>query len=232
MRLAAALTHELNFPVGVLGSAVNRLLLALKKKGQPSADSSKTAEAVRSIGESAEQSLRRLSEIIRRLQRFTNLGRAEVSVVDIRELLLNALELLPPEVKAKAQLTLYLGSVPPRKCRPQQLNAVFSNLLKNATDSLNGRAGVHVYCGCEHGAILIRIQDQGLGIPKERLPQLLEPGLLVKEGRVSIANWRLFNSKSIIVEHGGEISVDSTEGQGTTVTVSLPLYPENSRDQG
>jgi signal transduction histidine kinase len=231
VRLAAALSHELNSPVGVLGSSVNTLLLALKKQAQPSADLSKITEVVRSIGESAEQSLRRLSEVIRRLQRFTNLDRAEVSVVDIRELLLNAAELLPPQVKATAQLSLDLESVPPLKCRPQQLNAVFSNLLKNATDSLNGRGGVRVFCRSEEGAIQIRIEDQGIGIPKERLPQLFEPGLLVKEGRVSIANWGLFNSKSIIVDHGGEISVDSTEGQGTTVTVSLPLNPEKSRNQ-
>jgi hypothetical protein len=51
VRLAAALTHELRFPVGVFGSAVNTLLLALKKQSQPSADVSKIAEAVRSIGE-------------------------------------------------------------------------------------------------------------------------------------------------------------------------------------
>jgi two-component system sporulation sensor kinase A len=135
-------------------------------------------------------------------------------------------------VKAKAQLNLDLESVPPLKCRPQQLNAVFSNLLKNATDALNGGGGVRVHCGYEHGIIQIQIQDEGMGIPKERLSQLFEPGLLVKEGRISIANWGLFNSKSIIVEHGGEISVDSTEGQGTTVTVSLPLNPEWRWDQG
>ena len=176
--------------------------------------------------------MRRVSEIIRRLQRFTNPVRAEVSVVDVRELLLNALELLPPELKATAQLTLSLGSVPPLKCRPQQLNAVFSKRSQER-HSLSKRQGrVHVYCRRERGAILIRIQDQGLGIPKERLPQLFEPSLLVKEGRVSIANWGLFNSKRIIVEHGGEISVDNTEGQRTTVTVSLPLHPEKSWNQG
>jgi signal transduction histidine kinase len=231
VRLAAALSHELNSPVGVLGSAVNTLLLALKKLGEPSANPSRIAEAVQSIGESAEQSLRRLSDIIRRLQRFTNLDRAEVSVVDVRELLLNAVELLPPQVRAKSQVTLDLASVPPLKCRPQQLNAVFSNLLRNATDSLNGRSGVHVQCGCKNGKIQIRIQDKGQGIPKERMPQLFEPGLAVRDGRVSIANWGLFNCKSIIVEHGGDISVDSEEGQGTTVTVLLPVAPETAPAQ-
>ena len=42
-------------------------------------------------------------------------------------------------------------------------------------------------------------------------------------GRVSIANWGLFNSRSILVDHGGNIEIESLEGQGTTVTVRLPL---------
>jgi signal transduction histidine kinase len=85
VRLAAALTHELNSPVGVLSSAVNSLLLALKKKGEPSADRAKLDQTIRDIGQSAEQSCQRLNQIIRRLQQFTNLDRAEVSVVNIND---------------------------------------------------------------------------------------------------------------------------------------------------
>jgi signal transduction histidine kinase len=223
VRLAAALSHELNSPVGVLNSAVNSLLLALKKQGEPSADRAKLEQAIRDIGQSAEQSCQRLNEIIRRLQRFTNLDRAEVSVVNVNELLMNAVELLPPHLKMRASVNLDLRPVPPLKCRPQQLNAVFSNLLRNATESLEGRAGVFVSSSTSNGDIFVRFQDQGRGIPKDRLTQLFEPGLRVKDGRVSIANWGLFNSRSILVEHGGDIDIQSLEGHGTTVTVRLPL---------
>ena len=40
---------------------------------------------------------------------------------------------------------------------------------------------------------------------------------------MSIGNWGLFNSRSILVEHGGDIDIESLEGHGTTVTVRLPL---------
>ena len=165
-RLAAALSHELNSPVGVLNSAVNSLLLALKKQGEPSVDRTKLDQAIRAIGQSAEQSCRRLNEIIRRLQQFTNLDRAEVSVVNVNELLMNAIELLPPHLKAKANVDLDLRPVPPLKCRPQQLNAVFSNLLRNATESLEGRAGVFVSSSTSNGDILVRVRDQGRGYPQ------------------------------------------------------------------
>jgi signal transduction histidine kinase len=223
VRLAAALSHELNSPVGVLNSAVNSLLLALKKQSDPSADRAKLDQAIGAIGQSAEQSCQRLNEIIRRLQRFTNLDRAEVSVVNVNELLVNAVELLPPHLRVKANVNLDLQPVPPLKCRPQQLNAVFANLLRNATESVENHAGVFVSSSKTNGDILVRFRDQGRGIPPDRLTQLFEPGLVVKDGRVSIGNWGLFNSRSILVEHGGNIEIESLEGHGTTVTVRLPL---------
>ena len=232
VRLVAALSHELNSPVGVLNSAVNSLLLALKKQGEPSVDRTKLDQAIRAIGQSAEQSCQRLNEIIHRLQRFTNLDRAEVSVVNVNELLMNAVELLPPHLKAKANVNLDLRPIPQLKCRPQQLNAVFSNLLRNATESLEGRAGVFVSSSTSNGDILVRFRDQGRGIPKDLLTQLFEPGLLVKDGRVSIANWGLFNSRSVLVEHGGDIEIESLEGRGTTVTVRLPLSSTSSSEVG
>jgi signal transduction histidine kinase len=166
------------------------------------------------------------------LQQFTNLDRAEVSVVNINDLLMNAVELLPPHLKVKANVNLDLRPVPPLKCRPQQLNAVFSNLLRNATESLEDRAGVFVSSSTSNGDILVRFLDQGRGIPKDRLTQLFEPGLLVKDGRVSIANWGLFNSRSVLVEHGGDIKIESLEGHGTTVTVRLPLSSGASSEVG
>ncbi|MEW5978920.1 MAG: HAMP domain-containing sensor histidine kinase [Acidobacteriota bacterium] len=223
VRLAAALSHELNSPVGVLNSAVKSLLSAMKRLTEPASDPDRLQQAVQAIAHSADQSCERLNVIIKRLQRFTNLDRAEVSVVDINELLRNAVELIPPH--SRQRVSLDLKPLPPLKCRPQQLNAVFSNLLRNATQSAEGEALVHVSSSSKNGDIVVRVQDHGRGIPKDRLPGLFEPGLMVKEGRVAITNWSLFNSKSILVEHGGEIHVESEEGKGTTVTVRLPLKP-------
>ena len=132
----------------------------------------------------------------------------------------------------KANVNLDLRPLPPLKCRPQQLNAVFSNLLKNATESLEGRTDVFVSSSKSNGDILVRFRDQGRGIPRNRLNQLFEPGLLVKDGRVSIGNWGLFNSRSIPVDHGGDIALDSVEGHGTTVTDRLPLSTRASSEVG
>ena len=144
-------------------------------------------------------------------------------MVDVNELLRNAVELLPSALRAKASINLDLVPIPPLKCKPQQLNAVFSTVLRNAIESLESHTGVFVSSAKSNGNVLVRFRDEGRGIPQGRLSQLFEPGLLGKDGRVGIANWGLFNSKSILLNHGGDIEIESLEGQGTTVTVRLPL---------
>ena len=69
--------------------------------------------------------------------------------------------------------------------------------------------------------IAIQVCDSGQGIAAERLLHLFEPTFTVKGGRVTTSNWGLFTSRNIILEHGGQIGIDSTEGKGTTVTVTL-----------
>jgi signal transduction histidine kinase len=156
------------------------------------------------------------------MQRFTNLDRAEIQAVDINEVLADTVALLQSELSQKADVKLDLKQVPILKCQPQQLSAVFSNLLRNAAAAIDGKGNIWVSSTRRNGEIIIQVRDDGRGIPAERLPSLLEPTLAVKGGRIATTNWGLFSSRSIIVEHGGHIEIDSTEGKGTTVTVLLP----------
>jgi signal transduction histidine kinase len=52
---------------------------------------------------------------------------------------------------------------------------------------------------------------------------IFDPGFRVAEGRVATGNWSMFSSRQIVREHGGEIRIASAEGQGTRVTVTLPV---------
>jgi two-component system, NtrC family, sensor kinase len=56
----------------------------------------------------------------------------------------------------------------------------------------------------------------------EEIESIFDPGFKVYGTRVSSGNWSLFNSRQIIFEHGGDISIDSAVGKGTTVCVTLP----------
>ena len=133
-RLAAVLSHELNSPIASLRSAVESLVQLYKKKREP--DETRLAGIFETLAHTALESCQRLKELVARMQRFTNLDRAEEQTVDVNELLRDTIGLLQSELKERAEVVLDLKPLSPLKCRPQQLSAVFLNLLRNAVAHL------------------------------------------------------------------------------------------------
>jgi signal transduction histidine kinase len=219
-RLAAILSHELNSPVGAVSSAVETMVRLSKRWLET--DEAKMTKVFDNLTVTALEACRRLRELVARMQRFTNLDRAEEQAADINELLTDTVGLLQSELNPNAEVTLDLRPVGPLKCRPQQLSAVFLNLLRNAIAHLREKGKICVSTIQSDAEITIQVRDNGRGIAAERLASLFEPSFTVSGGRVMSSNWGLFVSRSIILEHGGQIRIDSAEGIGTTVTVTLP----------
>ena len=122
-RFAAALSHEMNTPLGALGSSIDTLSsLVEKARSQPSGG---LDEAAIEITGTARQSLGRLRETLERMRHISNLDRAEVQMVNLNELWVNLVALLGGELGDRAEVKLDLKPLPPMKCRPQQLSAVF-----------------------------------------------------------------------------------------------------------
>lgn len=197
-------------------------MLVFKNEQDNRQEAVKRAEILSNAATITRESCRRLTEIIGRMQRYTNLDRSKVQTVDINEVLADTVTVLQSELSQKAEVRLDLKQVPILKCQAQQLSAVFSNLLRNAAAAIDGKGNIWVSSSRRNGEIIIQVRDDGRGIPADRLPSILEPTLAVAGGRVTTTNWGLFSSRSIIVEHGGHIEIDSTEGKGTTVTLLLP----------
>jgi len=220
-RLAAVLSHELNSPIAALRSAVESLLQLYKKKG--GADEGKFAGIFEGLAHSDLESSQRLKELIARMQRFTNLDRAEEQAVDLNELLRDTVGVLQSELNQTAEINLDLQPLPVLRCRPQQLGAVFLNLFRNAAAHLGEKGKISVTSLQSNSEITIQVCDTGRGIAADRLPSLFEPTFAVKGGRVGSSNWGLFSSRGIILDHDGQIKIDSIEGEGTTVTVTFPI---------
>ncbi|MBC7927658.1 MAG: HAMP domain-containing histidine kinase [Bryobacteraceae bacterium] len=223
-RLAAALSHELNSPVGALISAVDTLLLlAARQATSSAAEQQRLVPLQNELRKSIRQSSERLKEIVARLQRFTNLDQAEVQSANVNELITDVYGLLESSFKSKVTVELDLQPVPELICRPQQLSAVFSNLLGNATEATNGDGRVLVSTGRNFDVVEIKVIDNGRGLSAEQIATIFDPGFRVTRSRVSTGNWGLYSSRQIIREHGGDITLSSTPGEGTTVHVSLPV---------
>src|SRR5262249_8185986 len=109
--------------------------------------------------------------------RLTNLDRAEEQGVDLNELLRDTIGLVQSELNQRAEIVLDLQPLPILKCRPQQLSAVFLNLLRNAAAHLGDKGKISVTSLQSNSEIMIQVRDAGRGIAADRLPFLFEPNL-------------------------------------------------------
>ena len=222
-RLAAAMSHELNTPLGVLTSAFDTVRQLYEKKGEDPDQNDRLHSVFDEAVRCGRQSSERLRDAVQRLKQLTALDRAEEQVVDLNDVWSDTVTFLRTELEGKADVSMDLNPLPRVKCRPQQLSAVFSNLLRNAAAAIAGRGRIAITSERCGGELVFRVRDNGRGIPPAQLEHLFEPAFCVEGSRVATSNWGLFVSRGIISDHGGHLDIDSTEGEGTTATIQLPL---------
>jgi signal transduction histidine kinase len=224
-RLAAALSHELNNPMGALLSGVDTMLLLAARQATSSPEQQARLVVLQSdVRKSIQESMQRLRTLVARMQRFTNLDKAEVQSVNLNDLLTDVAALVQSQVPRGATVRLDLKPLKPLVCRPQQLSAVFNSLVTNAIHSLDSPSGeITIASQQRNGNVVVEIQDTGRGLETVQLKDIFDPAFRSSGTRVRAANWSMFSARQIIREHGGEIFISSKRGDGTLVRVTLPV---------
>jgi two-component system NtrC family sensor kinase len=141
---------------------------------------------------------------------------------DINEVLEGTINIVWNELKYKATLKKELGNLPLIICNPQQLSQVFMNLLVNASHAIENQGEIALTTWSDNDFIYVSVADSGCGIPEEIQRKIFEPFFTTKEiGKGT--GLGLSISYDIIRKHGGDLTVESVVGTGTTFTVKLPL---------
>jgi signal transduction histidine kinase len=225
VHMSVALAHELSSPIGAVSSGVDTLvLLATRQAEVTPSDQKRLATLQVDLGRSLQEPMARLKKIVNRIQRLTNLDEAAIQRTNLNDLIKEAVALVKPQTENDVHFELDLDPVPELSCRPQQLMAVFCNLLTNSMQAIEGQGRISVSTKVDHMRLEVTIEDDGRGISREKLAHIFDPAFQVAEGRVSTGNWSLFTSRQFIRDHGGEMRIQSREGRGTTVSLILP-YP-------
>jgi len=222
-RLAAAISHEMNNPLGAMLSGLDTLLLLAQRHATAKPEEKpKLTQLATDLRSSIQQSAERVKELAGKLQRFTDLDETNMQSADVNEILRSVAVMAVGDTTNPPKVNLRLDTLPPVMCRPQQLAAVFRSLLSNAVNAMNGHGQISILSRSSGEQVVVDIEDNGRGMTTEQMKNIFEPKFRVAAGRVAAGNWSMFNSRQIIREHGGEIRISSREGQGTRVTIVLP----------
>jgi len=230
--LVAGIAHEINTPVGAMTSMHDTLMRAIAKLKEHLKETSPGAfendERLKSLFAMIDESNQvirsgasRVAEIVRRLRSFARLDEAELKKVDVHEGLEDTLTLVHHEIKHNIQIVRDYGTLPLMSVFPSRLNQVFLNLINNARQAIHNKGTITLRTWVEDKTASIAITDDGVGIPKENLARVFDPGFTTKGVGVG-TGLGLSICYQIVKDHRGRIDVESEVGKGATFTVRIP----------
>jgi PAS domain S-box-containing protein len=215
--LAASIAHELNNPLGTVLLRIESIL------GHMAEDDPR-----RRALEIVEQEAKRMGNLVANLLQFSRRGEGQISTVDVRLEITQAVELVQHHLR-KRQITTKLEldeATPLIHVDRQKLRQVLMNLLTNASDAMSQGGTLTLRCEptkipTGKPAVQIEVSDTGGGIPPEHLERIFDPFFTTKEEGKG-TGLGLAICRRIIEEHHGTIAIDSESGKGTTVRIILP----------
>ena len=215
--LAAEVAHEINNPLGGLRNFATML------ESEPANIAQTKKYATLML-----EGLKRVEMIVKRLLTFSRPYALHISENYINNIINNSIEFIehriePGHVLIHKELN---ASLPPIYIDADHISQVFINIMVNALESMPNGGTLTIKadtCKKHASCITVYIKDTGCGINNEIMDKIFEPFFTTKnkEGEKGLG-MGLAISKRIIEDHHGEISVESTVGQGTTFSICLP----------
>jgi len=225
--LTAAITHEINTPIGAINSNAqleDMLITQLmdNKAIKESEELSGVFEQIKEINDINVIACGRIIEIIKSLKSFSRLDQAEFQEADINEGIKSVLVLTRNLLKRRITVHEEYGDFPLVRCYPGQLNQVIMNLVVNAAQAIEGEGDIFIRTYQKERDIYISIKDTGTGIKPEDMSKLFNPGFTTKGVGVGLG-LGLYLSYNIIQNHKGEISAVSEDGKGAEFVIRIPM---------
>ena len=226
-QLAAGIAHEINTPMAYVRTNLrslhddwNALREEIRKDPEGACAKGLLAGAEELIQDSLE-GVERTIAIARDMREFAHSTGAERGSVDLNHELETCVRLASTQ-RPGVRISESYAALPPLSASAGQLRQVFLNLIVNALQAVSECGSVAVSSAVEEGHAVVRVHDDGCGIPPQIQHRLFEPFFTTKSADQG-TGLGLFISYEIVRAHGGEIRVESAPGAGATFEVRLPL---------
>ncbi|MDH3350825.1 MAG: ATP-binding protein [Gammaproteobacteria bacterium] len=190
------------------------------------------AEEVPAAIDQSLEGITHITNIVRAMKEFSHPGGKNQELVDINKTVQSTITVASNEWKYVAEVrTDFDENMPAVSCMPQEISQVVLNLIVNAAhaiadvleDGSDAKGTIAVSTACTPDFAEIRITDTGGGIPKHIRDRVFDPFFTTKEVGKGTGQGLTMAYKTIVSGHKGDLRFETTEGEGTTFVISLPL---------
>jgi signal transduction histidine kinase len=169
----------------------------------------------------------RISALVAAVRSYSQMDRASAQRIDVKDGLESTLTMLGHKLKSGVYVVREYAEVPQIDAYAGELNQVWTNLIDNAVDAMDGEGTLTVRTRDEGEWLVVEIADTGAGMPPEVAARAFEPFFTTKDVGKGTGLGLDIARRIVVERHGGLIDIDSPayEGKGTVMRISLPLSP-------
>ncbi|MEM3608818.1 MAG: PAS domain S-box protein [Candidatus Bathyarchaeia archaeon] len=217
-QVAAMVGHDLRNPLASISGATYYLK---RKLGQ------KLDDKARQMLEIIERDVQYSNKIINDLVEYSREIKLELTETTPKSLMKDGLALV--EIPRNVKLLNLTQDKPKIKADVDKMRRVFANIIKNAVDAMPDGGKLTIISRKSDENVQFMFIDTGVGMAKEVVEKIWTPFFTTKAKGMGLG---LPICKRIIEAHGGKISVESIVGEGTTITVTMPIEPKPKEEGG
>jgi signal transduction histidine kinase len=208
-RFASQIAHEIRNPLNSISLNVELLEDALGD----------SREEARDLIRAVLREMDRLNDIVSEYLQFARFPKPQLKRGQVEGVVRGSMESFKPPDRIRLSVRL-APSTPAIWLDESLLRQVLDNLLRNAVDAIAGQGLIELETDVLERFVVVRVRDNGAGIPPETLPRLFEPFFTTKAHGTGLG---LATSQQIVFEHNGHLLVESQPGKGSTFSIMLPL---------
>jgi signal transduction histidine kinase len=220
--LAAGVAHEIGNPLNSL-----HIHLQLMERKAQGLDHDAKAELQQSI-DVARSEVRRLDSIVTQFLRAVRPSHPRLHPENVNTIVEEAVRFFTPEVQDRDMVVEQelRADLPLLQLDREQMKQAFYNVIKNSLEAMRRHGTLRIRTDLDDTYVMVSFIDTGSGMSAENLSHVFEPYFTTKPSGTGLG---LLIVRRIVREHGGELSIESSQGKGLTLTIRLPYVDKRIR---
>lgn len=214
-------------PLAAAGTSVDwceRAADVLDEALEPGLEWVASTLSVATLLSEVKESTRRITELVAAVRSYSQMDRGSIQTIDVTEGIESTLVMLGHKLRDGVEVVRAYGAVPRIDAYAGELNQVWTNLIDNAVDAMEGAGTLRITTRTDGDRIVVEFTDTGPGMPLEVAARAFEPFYTTKDVGKGTGLGLDIAQRIVAEHHGGTIAITSRPGE-TTVQVRLPHQP-------